>query len=319
MALTWRPLASPLSRHPVAPRFIVLAVAACGVLIIAGCGSDLTPTRPPPVKIAVIQIDSGSRQLERGTVVTLSATARDTASKIVASIPFAWRSSADSVASVDFNGKLTAGVPGHALVTASALGITSAAITVDVVWNGASQIAAFQFNPPNAISPGASPTDSIRVAVTNPGGFVAKGARVVFSVTSGGGSITPGSPAVVTVGQSGIASAKWVLGSKVGVNTATATVVGADDVTVSWVKPNPVTFTVKSYNALTVVQGDAQTGPLLSPLPVVPSIRLVDSAGKPRAGVPITFSTSGNGRVAEPSPRRRSMEWRVPASGRSAM
>ena len=35
MALTWRPLASPLSRHPVAPRFIVLAVAACGVLIIA--------------------------------------------------------------------------------------------------------------------------------------------------------------------------------------------------------------------------------------------------------------------------------------------
>ena len=106
-------------------------------------------------------------------------------------------------------------------------------------------------------------------------------------------------PSVVTAGQSGIAAAKWVLGSNVGVNSVTATVVAADDVTVvPWVAHNPATFTVKAYNALIVVQGDNQSGSVLSALPVAPTVKLVDTAGKPRAGVPITFAATANGRIA---------------------
>ena len=44
----------------------------------------------------------------------------------------------------------------------------------------------------------------------------------------------------------------------------------ADSLPVAWVPTTPVSFTVKSYAALAVVQGDDQTGSILSPLPVTP-------------------------------------------------
>ncbi len=295
MSLKWRAIASALLRHPLSSRSSALATITCGALIIiASCGGDLTQ-QTTPLKIATITINGGPRVLERGTVDSLTAVAKDASGKVV-SVPFAWRSTPDSIASIDLNGKLTTGVPGNAVVTASALGVTSQGIPVQVVWLGAADIAPSQFNPPNAIMPGASPTDSIRVLVKNPQGAPAPGTKVAFNVTAGAGTVNP---SVATVGQSGIAAAKWILGPNVGVNTVTATVVGADGTTpVSWVTHNPATFTVKSYNALTVVQGDSQSGSVLSTLPVAPTVKLVDSAGKPRAGIPITFTATSNGRVA---------------------
>ena len=156
-------------------------------------------------------------------------------------------------------------------------------------------MAAFQFNPPQAITPGSEPADSIRVAVTTLDNFVAVGARVAFAVTAGGGTVSPASDTVKT---SGIVSTKWTLGPTAGTNTVTATVVDANGAPITWVKGSPVTFTVKTYAALTTVEGDAQTGNVLAALPVAPSIRLVDSAGKPRPGIPVTFAPTGNGRVA---------------------
>ena len=43
--------------------------------------------------------------------------------------------------------------------------------------------------------------------------------------------------------------------------------------------------------------GDNQTGQILSDLPVVPSVKLVDSTGAPRPGVAVTFVVSSGGRL----------------------
>jgi len=275
---------------------VAAAVAAAGAA--ASCSGGGAPTGTKPIQIASIVIDGGARAVELGTVLTLTATARNAAGAVV-SVPFAWRSTVDSVVSIGRDGKLTALDTGSAFVTASALGVSSANVQIVVVWLGAANVAPVQFTVPNAVSPGAEMKDSLRVLVTNRFGAPSVGAKVAFAVAAGGGTVSPASPALVTVGQSGIASAKWTLGPATGKNTVTATVVvDADSQPNARVKGNPVSFTVTSYNPLLVVDGDNQTGSVLSPLPVAPSIRLVDTAGKPRAGIPVSFAPTGNGRVA---------------------
>ena len=285
----------PLLRSFALPsRLAAVSIVAFG-LVFVGCGGETGPI-DHPIPLASIVIDSGARQLERGSVVTLTATTKDTAGKVI-SVPVVWRSSVDSIATFGRDGKLTAGVPGSAIVTASALGITSGGVEIRVVWLGPANVAQLRFAPPNAVGPGTDLGDSIRVVLTNTSDAPVAG-RVVFTVTGGGGTVSPAKPALANASQA-VGAAKWVLGPTPGINTVTATVVGADSQPIPWVKGSPVTFTVKSYAALAIVQGDGQTASVLSPLPVAPSVRLVDSAGKPRAGIPIAFAATGNGRLAK--------------------
>src|SRR5262249_9419590 len=161
-------------------------------------------------------------------------------------VPFVWTSSADSIATFALGGKLVTKDTGIILVTASSLGVSSAGVGFRVALTGAANIAAFQFNPPMAISPGAEPVDSLRVLVTNLTKVASPGAKVKFAVTAGGGSV---SPDTATVGTVGLASTKWRLGPAFGKNTVTATVVRSDGTIDTRVANNPVTFTVKSYDA----------------------------------------------------------------------
>lgn len=292
MSSLWRSARSRASRG-----FVLrgaFAIAAMLLASLAACGGEVTPP-DNSVQIASIVIDGGARILERGSVVTLTATAKDRDGNVV-NVPFAWRSTNDSIASFEPNGRLVAKDTGTVGVTASALGVTSGAVQIVVRWTGPAKITALPFAPPTAITPGATLNDSIRVQVTNLVGGPSAGAIVLFTVT-GGGSV---SPARATTGANGVASTKWTLGPTAGVNTLTATVVDSTNATITWVQDNPVSFSVKSYAALTVLAGDGQSGSLLSALPVAPIVKLVDSAGKPRAGVPITFTASHNGRVASP-------------------
>jgi Regulator of chromosome condensation (RCC1) repeat len=282
---------------PLTHRLAVLRLAGLFAVSVTAlsCGGDVTPP-PTEIRLSTIIIDGGSREIERGTSMTVTAVARDTAGK-VAVVPLAWRSSLETVARFDRDGKLVALDTGVTVISCSALGVTSAPIAVHVAWRGAAKVASFQFQPPVAVMPAVELADSIRVLVTTLAGGPAAGATVAFAVTKGSGTVTP---ALDTVGPSGFASAKWTLGNAVGDNVVTATVVNADRERVTWVQDNPASFTVKSYIALTVVRGDAQTASVLSSLPVIPTVRLVDSAGKPRPGVPISFTATGNGRVANP-------------------
>lgn len=297
MSSRLRRLARPLRSHPALLRALAFPLAASLVALGVSCGGGTTDVPLIKPKLVSITIDGAPPAIERGSDSTLTATAHDAAG-VVQNIPFVWRGTADSIATFGLDGHFTTNDTGVVNVTASALGLTSAPFPVHVVWASAAAIAVSKFSPPIAVDPGVSPGDSIRVLVTNIIGGPALGAKVVFTVTAGGGTVSPSSSLVTD--RTGLVAAQWILGSTPGKNSVTATIVGLkDSLPVTWVKGNPVTFTFTSYVALSAVAGDAQTGAILSALPVVPSVKLVDSAGKPRAGIPITFAPTNNGRIAK--------------------
>lgn len=298
MSSRLRRLARPLRSNFIALlRALAFPIATSLVALVVSCGGGTTDGPPPPKPLTSITIDGAPPAIERGSDSTLTATAHDAAG-VVPNIPFVWRSSADSILTFGLNGHFTTNDTGVAVITASALNVTSGSFAVHVVWASAAAIAVSRFSPPTAVDPGTPPVDSIRVLVTNILGGPAIGARVVFAVTAGGGTVSPSSGNVTS--QTGIVAAQWTLGPLPGKNSVTATVVGLkDSLPVKWVKDNPATFTLTSYVALSAVAGDNQTAGILSSLAVAPSVKLVDSAGKPRAGIPITFTPTNNGRVAK--------------------
>ncbi|MEP6731130.1 MAG: hypothetical protein ABJE10_10855 [bacterium] len=290
LALSNRSLAS--ARH--AARLLTRTSASAALAwSVWSCGSS-TPTPPPPPDVGSIVINSIGVTVEKGYHQQLTATVRNKLG-VTLNIPVVWRSVNDSLVTIDANGKLFAADTGITAVYATSLGVTSPTVGVRVVFQGPAKIAQTLFTPPNAITPGATP-DSLRVLVTDRlGNPVTSPARVAFAVTAGGGTI---SPAIATTKANGIASAEWKLGSALGANTATATVLCEDDKPCGFAVPNVTTFSIKTYNAITPVAGDAQTALILSALPVNPSVKVLDSLGNPRPGVPVAFTPTGGGRVA---------------------
>lgn len=276
------------TRNLIAQLGLVLLVMA-GV---ASCGSSTTPPPPPPA-VSTIVINGGGFIIERGWHVPLTTTVLNS-SGVVISVPIAWHSTNESVVSINANGVVTAVDTGSGFITAGSLGVTSNSIQVRVVWQGPASIAVSSFTPPAAASPGAI-VDSIKVLVSDIGGKPIPIASLVkFVVTGGGGTV---SPLYAVTNQFGIAAGHWTLGGGLGINTVSATVVGQDSVPYSFVKPSTVTFSIKTFAALLAVDGDGQTGQILSALPVNPSVKVVDSTGKPRPGVPVSFVPTGGGRV----------------------
>jgi hypothetical protein len=277
------------------------SLATCVGIALVGmsassCGGDtLAPgDSGTVVEVSSISIDTGNFTIERGFHRVLTATVKDNKGKKI-TVPLVWRSSNEAVASFDANGRLTALDTGITTITASSLSVTSAPIGAQVVFVGAAKIAPFQWTQPNAASPNAVVNDSIRVVATNRVGGPAAGAIVKFAVTAGSGAI---STTTALTDKNGVASTKWTLGPALGSNSVTATVINDDSLPISWVTDNPTKFSVKTYKALIALAGDAQTGQILDPLPVAPSVQLVDSTGKPRVGVPLTFVATKGGRVA---------------------
>jgi alpha-tubulin suppressor-like RCC1 family protein len=266
------------------------------VLGLLACSGDPRVTPPQIIQLSAIGIDGGARNLERGTRDTLSATATEPDGDTVA-VPVVWRSSNERVAVFQRGGVLVAVDTGTTVITASSLGVSSPPVVFQVVWTGPATIAKGTWSPLAARSPGAALTDSVRVVVTNVAGVPVPNATVAFTVTEGNGSV---SPATATTNQVGIATAQWTLGPVAGSNTITASVVRSDGTPDPLVSDNLVVFTINSYNALTVQAGNNQTAQLLSELPVQPSVRLVDTLGAPRAGVPVAFTVFANGRVTSP-------------------
>ena len=296
MSFAWPKRALVLS-HGTA-RVIAPMVLAAVLFASVSCGGSTPVQVFPPIEVGSITIPapaSGSFQLERGTHLTLTAIARNKSGTVV-TVPFVWRSSNEKVAKPDLDGRVAAFDTGTVTIVASSLGVSSNSVTVRVVWLGPAKIDTVQFSPPGAVNPGATP-DSLRALVSDRLGAPVPNARVAFAVTGGGGSITP---SIATTNSKGIASAEWKLGPDAGTNTATATVLGEDDKVNAFVSPSTVTYSLRTFLALSTAAGDKQTGLILSGLPVLPSVKVVDSAGKPRLGVPVRFTATGGGRVASP-------------------
>jgi len=272
------------------------ASSAAAMLVLTACGGDSGTGPGGGLTVATITIDTVSFATERGTHLTLTATARDDQGKPV-TVPFTWQSDNEAVVSFGPDGRFAALDTGVAIITASSLGVTSSPIGIQVIWVGAADIAASQWTPPVAATPGAVVTDSVRVLVTNRIGGPARGSHVVFSV-AGGGVLSAMSATTDSLGR---VAAGWTLGPSQAVNTVTATVVDDQGTRESWVTGNPVTFTIRAFDALTATHGDAQTGQILSALAVAPSVLLVDSTGAPRPGVVVSFVASNGGRVPTPT------------------
>lgn len=267
-------------------------ILLAGVLTVS-CHAHESLVPPDLIEVGSIVIDTVSFAIERGTSATLRATVKDPSGKPIV-VPVVWRSTQDSIAEFDANGRLVARDTGVVGITASSLGVSSPTLGVLVVWNGPATIEALAVAPGAAISPSATLNDSIRVRVKNRLGAPLAGARVQFSVSAGGGSI---SPAIVITDGAGRAATALTLGPATGDNTVLGAAVDEDGVPLTRVTGNPATFTFTSYLPIIPVAGDGQTAQILSPVPVAPVVKLVDASGAPRIGVPITFNATRGGRV----------------------
>lgn len=115
---------------------------------------------------------------------------------------------------------------------------------------------------------------------------------VTWVVSTGGGRIDP---AGERTDADGFASAAWTLGPATGTNTAEAVVshVGV------------VTFTATAADgepppgpAIEPIEGDGQTAPAGSAVPVRPAVRVTED-GEPVAGVAVTFAVTAGGGTVE--------------------
>ena len=115
----------------------VLAVVA----LTKGCGDGDSPAAPPtpePARPTTVTVSPATHELTAlGTTVQLSAEVRDQNARVMAGATVTWTSSANSVATVDASGLVTAAGNGTATITASA-GSASGSAVVTVTQPAAS-------------------------------------------------------------------------------------------------------------------------------------------------------------------------------------
>jgi hypothetical protein len=172
---------------------------------------------------------------------------------------------------------LRASVAGAGEVLFNAVGVAGAAAAA-LLNNGNGQVTA----------PGAAVAIAPRVQVLDAFGNAVAGVAVLFTVTSGGGSVTGASQ---TTNENGLASPdSWMVGPVVGTHTITATFPGT--------ALPPVVFSATSLDVGTIVltSGDNQGAMAGTAVPVTPSVVVYNLAGR-APGVTVTFSVTGGGRV----------------------
>jgi hypothetical protein len=117
---------------------------------------------------------------------------------------------------------------------------------------------------------------------------------VVWVVNSGGGTI---SPSTGMTDAEGFASAEWTLGPAGGSQRVTAQVPGIGTVTFTAASSGdgdgdggePVPASVER------VEGDGQSAPVGTEVPVEPAVRVLDEEGRPVEGYEVTFVVVGGG------------------------
>ena len=136
---------------------------------------------------------------------------------------------------------------------------------------------------------GAALQNPLVVRITGTNGLPQAGTVVTFSVTAGGGTI---SPATATTNASGLASTSLTLGPGAGSNTVSASATGIGSVGFS------ATATVVA--TITKVSGDGQSANPATTLPNPLVIRVTGTNGLPQADTAVTFSISGGGGTISP-------------------
>jgi hypothetical protein len=163
-------------------------------------------------------------------------------------------------------------------ITVTASGLAQARASRMVVLSGNNQVGTAGLPAP------ANPL----VQVTDSAGNPINHQLVVFSVLSGGGTVTL---ATALTDGSGIATpGTWTLGRIPSANTMQVSSAGLTAVTLT------ATSLVGAPATATLVNGSGQTGKVNTVLPTAPSIRVTDAFGNPVSGIVCIFAlTSGGG------------------------
>ena len=184
----------------------VLAVVA----LTKGCGDGDSPSAPPtpePARPTTVMVSPATHELTAlGTTVQLSAEVRDQNARVMAGATVTWTSSANSVATVDASGLVTAAGNGTATITASA-GPASGSAVVTVMQSVASvevspsvyeltalgqtvQLTAEAFDENGHAVAGAEfswESSDVAVATVDAGGLVTAVAEGVATITASAG------------------------------------------------------------------------------------------------------------------------------------
>jgi adhesin/invasin len=176
-------------------------------------------------------------------------------------------------------------------VTASATGLAGSPVVFTANALSASKIVKVSGDGQSSVL-GRPLPQPIVARVTDPNDTPVPNVTVTFAAQSGGSV----SPATVTTDANGLAIATWTLGTAVGTQTATATLVGPQG--------SPfVTFTATATGATTIakVAGDDQQAPAGGDLPVPVQVRVTGANAQPVTGVTVTFEPVGASGTASPA------------------
>lgn len=284
----------------------VCRFAVVSLLTLFGCGGD-DLVLPGGDGAPELQIQDGSGQtgaagaeLDEQLVVRLV----DEAGEGIPDRTVTWRVTAGGgtvtpgTATTDENGSASArwtlgpsagsntveaAVSGVGTVTFTATG------TVDSGDDGPSAELSTLSADPTTIAAG-SGSSTITVTVRDAGGNPVEGATVTLEATGSGNTLVqPSGP----TGSDGIAVG--TLGStEAGTRTVSATVNGS----VRILETVEVTVTADAQPRLELIEGDDQTAPAGSSVPLRPAVRALDAEGRPLGGIQVTFVvTAGGGTV----------------------
>ena len=133
----------------------------------------------------------------------------------------------------------------------------------------------------------------IVVKVTDELGRPVSGQNVEYTVTGGGGQVSPGA---MQTGADGRASTTWTLGPNAGDQTVQAKAVGGgapDDLTQAF----SATAIAGSGTLIAAVSGDDQTAPVNSALSNPLVVRVSDGNGNPVSGITIQWTVQNGGSI----------------------
>lgn len=190
----------------------------------------------PPAPVASVSISPATPTIAAGQTLAFSAGARDAAGNLLSGRAASWSVSDPGTLQIDpKSGVATAVQPGTATVSVVVEG-KSASTQVVVTPGLASRIFIVAGDKQSADTSSAVPI-APSVRVNDKLGFAIVGASVSFTVTAGGGSVTPAT--VITDGTGTATVSRWVLGKVAGNNSLTATVANAGSVTLTAVATQP--------------------------------------------------------------------------------
>ena len=141
-------------------------------------------------------------------------------------------------------------------------------------------------------APGIPLPEPLIVRLTDEEGVGIPNRTVVWTVSSGGGTI---SPSTGMTDAEGFASAEWTLGPADGVQRVLARVPDIGVVTFTATNTDGGDDGEPVPSRVEEVEGGGQSAPAGASVPIRPAVRVLDQEGRPVAGYPVTFVVTGGG------------------------